>query len=569
MGSHKIRDCFPRIKFGVAKATGGTFHETLRIPFRNQEGGGIPLEHPTPVSIYDTTLRDGSQAEDVAFSAEDKVRIAQRLDELGIHYIEGGWPASNPKDLQFFQEIRGVTLSHATIVAFGSTCRAGTQPQEDSNIQGLIDAGTKTVTLFGKSWDIHPIEALNITLDQNLEIIHESIRFLKDHVEEVFFDAEHFFDGFKSNPRYALATLIAAQEAKVDRIVLCDTNGGTLPYELPPVIDEVKKKVSVPLGIHAHNDTETAVANTLLAVKEGVTLVQGTINGYGERCGNANLCSIIPNLKLKMGVDCITDSQLRKITEVSRFVSELANLSHHQYLPYVGASAFAHKGGVHVSGIRKRGITYEHVQPERVGNRQRVLISDLSGESNILYKAAEFKIDVESKDPKVRAILDELKTLENQGFQFEGAEGSFEILMKKALGQHKKFFELMGFRVIVEKMNEEGFPLSEATIMVRVGDQVEHTAAVGNGPVNALDHAIRKALEKFYPLLREMKLLDYKVRILSSKDGTGAQTRVLIESGDGKSKWGTVGVSENIIQASWQALVDSIDYKLLKEEEKG
>ena len=519
-----------------------------------------------PIKIYDTTLRDGSQAEDIAFSVEDKIRIAQKLDELGIHYIEGGWPGSNPKDLQFFQEIKTVPLSQAKMVAFGSTCRAGTSPENDPNIQALIEAGTKVVTIFGKSWDIHPLEALNISLDQNLEIIHQSVRFLKGRVSEVIFDGEHFFDGFKSNPQYALSTLKAAQDAKADWIILCDTNGGTLPDEMQSIIREVKKNIKSPLGIHTHNDTEMAVANTILAVKEGIRMVHGTINGYGERCGNANLCSIVPNLKLKMGIDCITDEQLRRIREVSRFVSELANLPHNKYLPYVGDSAFAHKGGVHVSAIRKSDATYEHVSPERVGNRQRVLISDLSGESNILYKAAEFKIDFKSKDPKVRKILDELKDLESEGFQFEGAEGSFEILIKKALGQHRRFFELMGFRVIVEKKTEEEAPLSEATIMVRVGDQVEHTAAVGNGPVNALDHAIRKALEKFYPELKEVKLLDYKVRILSTKDGTGAQTRVLIESGDGKSKWGTVGVSENIIQASWQALVDSIDYKLLKEK---
>jgi len=518
------------------------------------------------IKLYDTTLRDGSQAEDISFSVEDKVRIAERLDGLGIHYIEGGWPGSNPKDLQFFQEIKSFPLSQAKIVAFGSTCRAGTLPRKDPNLQALIEAGTEVVTIFGKSWDRHPIEALNITLDQNIEIIHRSIRFLKDHLDEVIFDAEHFFDGYKNNPQYALSTLKAAQEAKADWIVLCDTNGGTFPDEVQSVIKEVKEKINIPLGIHVHNDSEMAVANTILAVKEGVAMVHGTINGYGERCGNANLCSIIPNLKLKMGIDCITDDQLKKITEVSRFVSELANLPHHKYLPYVGDSAFAHKGGVHVSAIRKSDATYEHVIPERVGNHQRVLISDLSGESNILYKAAEFKIDFESNDPKIRQILDDLKRLENQGFQYEGAEGSFEILIKKALGQHKRFFELMGFRVIVEKKTEEEAPLSEATIMVRVGDRVEHTAAVGNGPVNALDHAIRKALEKFYPELKQVKLLDYKVRILSTKDGTGALTRVLIESGDGQSKWGTVGVSENIIEASWQALVDAIDYKLLKEE---
>jgi 2-isopropylmalate synthase len=519
-----------------------------------------------PIKIYDTTLRDGSQAEDVAFSLEDKIRIAQKLNEFGIDYIEGGWPGSNPKDLQFFREVKKVRLSHTRIVAFGSTCRAGTPPEKDPNIRALVEADAEVVTVFGKAWDIHPLEALKITLEQNLEIIHQSVRHLKKKVSEVLYDAEHFFDGYKSNASYALKTLQAAQEAKADWIVLCDTNGGTLPDEIQSIIDEVKKKVSIPLGIHAHNDSELAVANTIVAVKKGIRLVQGTINGYGERCGNANLCSIIPNLKLKMGIDCITDAQLKKISEVSRFVSELANLPHYKYLPYVGESAFAHKGGVHVSAIRKSDVTYEHVPPEKVGNRQRVLISDLSGESNILYKAAEFKIDIGSKDPKVREILDNLKQLENQGFQFEGAEGSFEILIKKALGQHKKFFELMGFRVIVEKSEEEGPSMSEATIMVRVGDSVEHTAAVGNGPVNALDNAIRKALEKFYPELKEVTLLDYKVRILSPKDGTGAQTRVLIESGDGKSKWGTVGVSENIIQASWQALVDSIDYKLLKEE---
>ncbi len=520
------------------------------------------------VKIYDTTLRDGSQAEDIAFSVEDKIRIARKLDELGIHYIEGGWPGSNPKDLQFFQAIRSVRLSKAKIVAFGSTCRADSPPPEDRNIQSLIEAGTEVVTVFGKSWDIHPLEALNITLDQNLEIIRQSIRFLKERIPEVIFDAEHFFDGYKNNPSYALSTLKEAQEAGADWIVLCDTNGGTLPFELTSIVQAVKKEIRNPLGIHVHNDTGTAVANSLFAVREGIRQVQGTINGYGERCGNANLCSIIPNLKLKMGVDCISDDQLRRIKEVSRFVSELANLPPFKYQPYVGDSAFAHKGGVHVSAIRKKVATYEHIQPERVGNQQRVLISDLSGGSNILYKAAEFKIDLESTDPAVRKVLDDLKQLENRGFQFEGAEGSFEILIKKALGQHRKFFELMGFRVIVEKKSEEGSILSEATIMVRVGDRVEHTAAVGNGPVNALDNAIRKALEKFYPELKAVKLLDYKVRILSSRDGTGAQTRVLIESGDGSSKWGTVGVSENIIQASWQALVDSIDYKLLKEEEK-
>jgi 2-isopropylmalate synthase len=532
------------------------------------QGGNRVLVKGDPVRIYDTTLRDGSQAEDITFSVEDKIRIAQKLDELGIHYIEGGWPGSNPRDLQFFEEIKRVPLSQAKMVAFGSTCRAGTLPQNDPNMKALTEAGTEAVTIFGKTWDLHALEALKISLEQNLEIIHESVRFLKSRIPEVHFDAEHFFDGFKSNPQYALSVVKTAQDAKADWIVLCDTNGGTLPYEIQSMITEVKKKITTPLGIHVHNDTEMAVANTLLAVREGIRMVHGTINGYGERCGNANLCSIIPTLKLKMGINSLSDDQLKKLREISRFVSEIANLPHPKYLPYVGDSAFAHKGGIHVSAIRKKSMMYEHVRPERVGNHQRVLISDLSGESNVLYKASEFKIDIASKDPKVRAILDDLKRLESEGFQFEGAEGSFEILIKKALGQHKRFFELMGFRVIVEKKTEEEPPLSEATIMVRVGDRIEHTAAVGNGPVNALDHAIRKALDKFYPGLREVKLMDYKVRILTSKDGTAAQTRVLIESGDGESKWGTVGVSENIIQASWQALVDAIDYKLLKEEER-
>lgn len=529
-------------------------------------GGNFKLVDSKNIKLYDTTLRDGSQGEDINFSVEDKILIAKKLDEIGIHYIEGGWPGSNPKDMQFFKEIKSVPLFNSKIVAFGSTCRPGTRPDIDPNIRALIEAGTPAVTIFGKSWDLHVTEALNINLKQNLEIIYESIKYLKNYISEVIFDAEHFFDGFKNNPEYSLETLKVAEEAKADWIVLCDTNGGTLPYEIEGIIKEVKNRISTPLGIHVHNDTELAVANSILAVREGVKLVQGTINGYGERCGNANLCSIIPNLKLKMGFNCITDEQLKKMTEVSRFVSELANLPHPKSLPYVGESAFAHKGGVHVSAIRKTPLTYEHIRPELVGNRQRVLISDLSGESNILYKATEFGIDLESKDPVVRKILEQLKQLENEGFQFEGAEGSFELLIKKALKQHKKFFELLGFRVIVEKKEEDSPPFSEATIMVRVGDQIEHTAAIGNGPVNALDNAIRKALEKFYPELKEVKLLDFKVRILSTKDGTGAKTRVLIESGDGKSRWGTVGVSENIIQASWQALVDSIDYKLLKEE---
>ncbi len=518
------------------------------------------------IRIYDTTLRDGSQAEDIAFSVEDKVRIATRLDELGIHYIEGGWPGSNPKDLQFFREISRVSFTHAKITAFGSTCRPGSGPERDRNIQTLLETGTPTVTIFGKSWDVHPREVMKIDLDENLDMISRSLEFLRKRTDELIYDAEHFFDGYKSNPSYALATVRRAEEAGADCIVLCDTNGGTLPWELEAIIREAKPHLSAPLGIHVHNDSELAVANTILAVRNGMIHVQGTINGFGERCGNANLCSIIPALKLKLGRDCISDDQLKKLREVSRFVNELANIPHNKHQPYVGASAFAHKGGIHVSAIRKSPLTYEHIRPEQVGNRQRVLISDLAGQSNILAKAAEYDINLKSKDPITQKILSDLKDLENKGFQFEGAEGSFEILVKKALGKHRRFFELMGFRVIVEKRTEDEPPISEATIMIRVGDRVEHTAALGNGPVNALDNALRKALEKIYPELKEVKLVDFKVRILSTIHGTRAATRVLIESQDSHDKWGTVGVSENIIQASWQALVDSIEYKLLKEE---
>ncbi len=518
------------------------------------------------IVLYDTTLRDGTQAEDISFSVQDKIRIALRLDEMGLEYIEGGWPGSNPKDLHFFREVRSYSFKKAAITAFGSTARAGTLPEADPNLKALLAAKTKAVTIFGKSWDIHVRDALRISLNQNLALIRDSLKFLKASVPIVFYDAEHFFDGFKNNSEYALSTLRAAAEAKVDALVLCDTNGGTLPQEIFEIVKVVKKKIPLPLGIHAHNDADTAVANTLVAVQAGAQHVQGTINGYGERCGNANLCSIIPNLQFKLKRPCLAEEQIAKLVDLSRFVAELANLQPDKHQPYVGVSAFAHKGGVHVSAIEKNPQTYEHIKPEKVGNRRRVLISDLAGKSNILQKAAEYDIDLNRKDPLTQDILNTLKEMENQGFQFEGAEASFELLMKKALGIQKKYFELLGFRVLSEKFKENPAPLSEATIMIKVGGNIEHTAATGNGPVNALDNAIRKALEKFYPQLREMELIDYKVRVLTAGQGTGAKVRVLIESGDHQDKWGTVGVSENIIEASWQALVDSITYKLLKDE---
>jgi 2-isopropylmalate synthase len=524
-------------------------------------------ENMSLVKIYDTTLRDGTQAEDISFSVEDKIRIAQKLDELGVHYIEGGWPGSNPKDIAFFKEIRAVKLKQAKIAAFGSTRRAKTTPDQDNNIMTLIQAQPDVVTIFGKTWDFHVHEALRISLDENLELIFDSLAYLKEHIGEVIYDAEHFFDGYKANPEYALQTLLAAQKAGVDCIALCDTNGGTLPHEFPAIINAVKAVISTPLGIHTHNDGDCAVANSLIAVDLGIVQVQGTINGFGERCGNANLCSIIPALRLKMGKECISDEQLRNLRSVSRYVYELANLVPDKHQSYVGNSAFAHKGGVHVSAIQRHPETYEHIRPELVGNQTRILVSDLSGRANVLAKAEEFNLNVDSKDPITLEILENIKEMENKGYQFEGAEASFELIMRRALGTLRHYFSVIGFRVIDTKRREDDLPTSEATVQIKVGGRIEHTAAEGNGPVNALDNAIRKALESFYPQLREMNLLDYKVRVLPAGKGTASMTRVLIESGDANTRWGTVGVSDNIIDASYQALIDAIQYKLLKDEQ--
>lgn len=518
------------------------------------------------VEIYDTTLRDGAQAEDIAFSVEDKIRITEKLDELGVHYIEGGWPGSNPKDAEYFKRAKKLKLKNAVVVAFGSTHRPKHKAKDDSNIKTLIEAETPVITIFGKTWDFHVKESLKISLNENLDLILNSVAYLKKYTDRVFFDAEHFFDGYRDNPEFALKCLAAAGDAGADYLVLCDTNGGTLPDDLKKIMNTIIEKVKHPIGIHAHNDSECAVANSIIAVKLGASQIQGTINGLGERCGNANLCSVIPNLQVKLGIKCISDDQLKRLRDVSRFVNEIANMRHFKRQPFVGDSAFAHKGGIHVSAVMKRPETYEHIKPELVGNSHRVLISDLAGKSNILRKAKEFNIHIEPDSPQLQDMLNTLKDLEHQGFQFEGAEASFELLLKKALGLHRKFFDLIGFRVIVEKRKEGELPLSEATIMMKVGGKTEHTAATGTGPVNALDNALRKALDKFYPELKEVKLHDYKVRVLTAGKGTSAKVRVLTESGDEKSRWGTVGVSENIIEASWQALVDSIEYKLLKEE---
>lgn len=517
------------------------------------------------VLIYDTTLRDGCQAEDISFTLEDKLRIAVKLEEMGIDYIEGGYPGSNPRDADFFHQVKKLKLKNARIASFGTTRKTGAKPSQDLNLKVLLDAETPVVTLVGKTWDLHVRDDLRISKKANLEIIADSIAYMKRHVGEVVFDAEHFFDGFRSNPEYALQCLEAAQEGGADWIVLCDTNGGRTPSDIRAALERVNQAITTPLGIHCHNDGELAVANTMTGVEMGVRQVQGTINGFGERCGNLNLCSIIPNLELKLGKKCIRPAQLKKLREVSHFFYELANIQPNKHQPYVGDSAFAHKGGLHVSGVLKNRETYEHIDPDLVGNRQRVLVSDLAGKSNIVYKGKEYGIDLTGHDHAVQEVLRRTKELESQGYEFEAAEASFELLIQEALERKKKNFRLVGFRVIDEKRMEGEPPLSEATIMVEVDGIMEHAAAMGNGPVNALDQALRRALTKFYPALKEVELLDYKVRVLTSGQGTGASVRVLIESGDGKNRWGTVGVSHNVIEASWQALVDSIDYKLYKD----
>ncbi len=520
------------------------------------------------ILLYDTTLRDGTQAEEVAFSVEDKVRVAMRLDDLGIHYIEGGWPGSNPRDIEFFRVMEGKRLGHATLVAFGSTRRAGVKVGDDGNVRHLLRAAAPVVAIFGKSSKLHVQKALRVTLAENLDMIGETTAYLKKRKEKVFFDAEHFFDGFKIDPVYAMKTIRAARDAGADCIVLCDTNGGTLPFEVAEIVAHVREGLEADLGIHAHNDADTAVASTLAAVREGAVMVQGTINGFGERCGNADLCSIIPAIELKMGLHCMDSDRLSKLRDTSSFVYEIANISERKHQPYVGRSAFAHKAGMHVSAVRRAPLTYEHIEPESVGNRQRILVSDLSGRSNIICKAEELGLDVDSASPVVKEVLEKLKALENEGFQYEGAEASFELLMQEALKEKKTCFSLHGFRVIDEKRPTDRIPRAEATIKIEVGGEVEHTAAEGTGPVNALDRALRKALERFYPCLKDVRLIDFKVRVLEGQEGTAAKVRVLVESGDGVERWGTVGVSENVIEASWQALVDSLEYKLYRDGKK-
>lgn len=522
------------------------------------------------VTILDTTLRDGSQAEGITFSLDDKVGIARKLDELGVHYIEGGYPYSNPKDLNFFREMSRRPLREARLVAFGMTRRKGLSVAEDPGLRALLDAETPAVAVVGKSWDLHVREVLRTELSENLDMIRETVAFFKEAGREVIFDAEHFFDGYRENPEYALATLRAAQEAGADLLVLCDTNGGSLPDTVSRVTAAAAEAVEVPLGIHAHNDSGLAVANSLAAVAAGAVHVQGTINGFGERAGNADLCSVIPNLMLKMGREVLPPDRLRRLTEVSRYVYEVANLAPQEHQPFVGLSAFTHKGGMHVDAIRKNERTYEHISPQTVGNERRLLVSELSGAATILAKTERYNLAHNRE--MLRRVLREVQALEAEGFQFEAAEASFELLVKRLMGRYRPHFELLGYRVTVDGSRSARPAVStpgavEATVKLRVGGETVHTASDGDGPVNALDGALRKALEPFYPSLSGMRLVDYKVRVVNPTAGTAARVRVIIESRDQRDIWSTVGVSENIIEASWQALVDSVEYKLIKDEE--
>jgi 2-isopropylmalate synthase len=515
------------------------------------------------VILYDTTLRDGTQGEQVTLSAEDKLKIAQKLDDFGVHYVEGGWPGSNPKDARFFEMVRQTGFKTAKITAFGSTRRPQVRPENDQNIRALLETETETLTVFGKSWDLHATEILGVSLDENLAMIEDTLRYLKKRDRRVIYDAEHFFDGYKRNPPYALKTLKAAVDGGADTVVLCDTNGGSMPQEIRRVMEEVMPQISIPVGIHAHNDCGLALTNTMVAVEQGAVVVQGTINGYGERCGNTDLISVVGNLQVKMGYSCVPPENLRRLTELSYYVSEVANVSPSRERPFVGKSAFAHKGGVHVSAIMKNPAAYEHIEPGLVGNRRRVLVSDLSGKSNIEYKAREMEIKVGGNGYDSGKIVREIKRMEDQGYQFDAAEGSLELLIKKVTGQFEEPFRLEALRVTMEK-NRSGPSTSHATIKISVADEHEITAAEGDGPVNALDNALRKALNKFFPQVQEMGLVDFKVRVIDGSGGTAARVRVRIESRDASETWATIGVSENVIEASWQALVDSIQYKLSK-----
>jgi 2-isopropylmalate synthase len=515
------------------------------------------------IEIYDTTLRDGTQREGISLSCEDKVRIARRLDELGVAFIEGGWPGSNPKDVEFFARARDIPWKRALVAAFGSTCRVGGGPEDDANIRALLDAGTSVCTVVGKTWTLHVTDVLRTTLDDNLRIIEKSLAFLRAQGRRVIYDAEHFFDGYRADPAYALETLKAARRGGAETLVLCDTNGGSLPWRIAEVVRAAKAAVAHPLGVHTHNDGECAVANSLAAVSEGATQVQGTVNGYGERCGNANLCSIIPALELKLGKPCLPEGGLRTLYEVAHFVAEVANLPPDEHLAYVGKSAFAHKGGIHVAAMRRNEESYQHIDPKLVGNQMRVVVSELSGRGNLLSKAEEFGLSSVSTgaDRAMGDLLTNIKELEARGFSFEAAEASVAMMMKRQQPGYRAPFELVDFLVNVEHRSGRGI-FSEAMVKVRVDGELLHTAAEGDGPVNALDAALRKALLPRYPRIAQFHLADYKVRILDGSEGTAAVTRVLVDMQDGPRRWSTVGASTNIIEASWCAIVDALEYGL-------
>ena len=517
------------------------------------------------ILVYDTTLRDGSQGEGVSFTVADMIKIATRLDEAGFDYIEGGWPGSNPKHEEFFERMKSVPLVNAKLAAFGSTRRARVRAEEDSNLIKLVQSETPVVTIFGKSWDLHVTDALRVELERNIEMIYDSVQFLKNEGKEVIYDAEHFFDGYKANPNYAIDTLKAAATAGADCVVLCETNGGAMPSEVMEVLKAVRDAVTVPVGMHAHNDSDLAVANTIIAVQSGAVHVQGTVNGYGERCGNANLISIISNLQIKLGYGCLPEASLKDLTALSHYVDEIANIVPNDRQPFVGRSAFAHKAGVHVDAMMKNPDTYEHMHPELVGNERRILVSELAGASSIAHKAEKYGIDLTKQSPETREVLAHVTELENKGYSFEGAEASFELLIQKAVGTYEKLFDLKSFRVIVEQRGTDPQPITEATLRVMANGEELLTVAEGDGPVHALDSALRKALEKFYPEeLTHIKLTDFKVRVLNATDGTAAGVRAIVESTDGATSWNTVGVSANIIEASWNALVDSVEYGLLR-----
>ncbi len=513
------------------------------------------------VYIYDTTLRDGTQREEISLSVDDKLEIAKRLDEFGIHYIEGGWPGSNPKDAEFFARVKSLDLKHAKVAAFGSTRRKGITCEEDANLKALIDAGTPVVTLVGKSWDFHVHEILKTTPEENLAMISESVAYMKNQGLEVIFDGEHFFDGYLANPDYALATLKAAEQGGADWLILCETNGGRLPWEVEEIAAEVRRHLNTPLGIHAHNDSGCGVANALAAVRGGCRQVQGTINGYGERVGNANLTTIIPNLQLKMGFEVVPEENLKQLTHLSRLVAEVANLEHDNHAPYVGKSAFAHKGGIHVAAILKSPDSYQHIDPEKVGNEMRTLVSELSGRGNLVYQARAHGVDI--TPDQASEVLQNIKQLEHKGFTFEAAEASVDLMLHRARADYRPPFELVDFFVITERRQGRGL-LTEAIVKVKIGDDIKLTAAEGNGPVNALAQALHQSLKIEYPVLEDLRLTDYKVRILDGETGTAAVTRVLITMHDGHDDfWTTVGASANIIDASWQALSDAMEYALL------